>query len=102
MPATIKWLEYDVKVDLLTHPALRRTYTACHRSLMLVNFVVPVHGRRPNHSASYFSHDNKEATESREKLASDSLDMLIAWLKEGGNVGIHGIASCAYRSRALC
>jgi 6-phosphofructo-2-kinase/fructose-2,6-biphosphatase 2 len=59
-------------------------------------------GAKPNHSASYFSHDNKEATESREKLASDSLDMLIAWLKEGGNVGIHGIASCAYRSRALC
>jgi len=26
----------------------------------------------------------------REKLAEDSLEMLLQWLKSGGNVGIHG------------
>lgn len=26
----------------------------------------------------------------REQLAEESLDMLIQWLKDGGNVGIHG------------
>jgi 6-phosphofructo-2-kinase/fructose-2,6-biphosphatase 2 len=31
-----------------------------------------------------------EANHSREQLAQDSLEMLIQWLKEGGNVGIHG------------
>jgi 6-phosphofructo-2-kinase / fructose-2,6-biphosphatase 2 len=32
-----------------------------------------------------------EANQSRERLAHDSLDMLIQWLKDGGNVGIHGM-----------
>jgi hypothetical protein len=27
----------------------------------------------------------------RDKLAEDSLEMLIEWLKEGGNVAIHGM-----------
>ena len=40
--------------------------------------------------ASYFNHNNTETTRLREKLAEDSLDMLIQWLKDGGNVGIHG------------
>jgi 6-phosphofructo-2-kinase/fructose-2,6-biphosphatase 2 len=47
-------------------------------------------GVKEEHTASWFSHDNQSANESREKLAQDSLEMLIAWLKEGGNVGIHG------------
>jgi 6-phosphofructo-2-kinase / fructose-2,6-biphosphatase 2 len=46
---------------------------------------------REDHTANYFSHDNAEATRLREQLAVDSLEMLINWLKEGGNVGIHGI-----------
>lgn len=29
----------------------------------------------------------------RDKLAEDSLEMLIQWLKNGGNVGIHGGSS---------
>jgi 6-phosphofructo-2-kinase/fructose-2,6-biphosphatase 2 len=45
---------------------------------------------KEDHSASYFNHANKEATQLREQLANDSLDMLIDWLKKGGNVGIHG------------
>lgn len=46
---------------------------------------------REDHTASYFSHNNEEGTRLREQLAEDSLEMLIQWLKEGGNVGIHGI-----------
>ncbi len=45
---------------------------------------------REDHTASYFSHSNAEATKLRDQLASDSLEMLIKWLREGGNVGIHG------------
>ena len=48
-------------------------------------------GKREDHTASYFSHDNTEATKIRDQLANDSLEMLIQWLKEGGNVGIHGL-----------
>ena len=32
----------------------------------------------------------KEANRLRDSLSEDSLDMLIQWLKDGGNVGIHG------------
>ena len=32
-----------------------------------------------------------EANHTREQLAHDSLEMLIQWLKDGGNVGIHGM-----------
>lgn len=55
-----------------------------------------------DHTASYFSHENIEATKLRDKLAADSLEMLIQWLKDGGNVGILGailvypFKSCAY------
>lgn len=49
-------------------------------------------GKREDHSASYFSHDNAEATRLRDQLATDSLEMLIKWLKDGGNVGIHGLS----------
>lgn len=47
-------------------------------------------GVREDHTASYFSHDNAEANRSRDQLAADSLEMLIQWLREGGNVGVHG------------
>lgn len=33
---------------------------------------------------------NKNANESREQMAAECLEGLITWLKEGGNVGIHG------------
>ncbi len=47
-------------------------------------------GVKEDHTASYFSHNNAEATRLRDQLAADSLEMLIRWLKDGGNVGIHG------------
>jgi len=43
-----------------------------------------------DHSADYFSHSNAEANLAREKLAEESLESLIEWLKQGGNVGIMG------------
>ncbi|KAL1947499.1 hypothetical protein VTO73DRAFT_13223 [Trametes versicolor] len=63
----LKWLEYDVKVGEANTPS----------------------GKREDHRASYFSHVNAEATRIRDQLANDSLEMLIQWLREGGNVGIH-------------
>jgi 6-phosphofructo-2-kinase/fructose-2,6-biphosphatase 2 len=50
-------------------------------------------GIQEDHSASFFSQDNAEGTLSRDRLAEDSLEMLIRWLKDGGNVGIHGMAA---------
>ena len=47
-------------------------------------------GIKEDHTANYFSHGNAEATKIRDSLAEDSLEMLIQWLKDGGNVGIHG------------
>lgn len=43
-----------------------------------------------DHSHTYFSSTNAEATALREQLATESLESLITWLKQGGNVGIHG------------
>ncbi len=53
-------------------------------------YVVSRSGIHEDHTASYFSHDNAHATHLRDSLAEDSLESLISWLKEGGNVGIHG------------
>jgi hypothetical protein len=53
-------------------------------------------GINEDHTASYFSHENAEATRLRYQLASDSLEMLIQWLKDGGNVGVHGEAIHGY------
>ncbi|KAF8589982.1 bifunctional 6-phosphofructo-2-kinase/fructose-2,6-bisphosphate 2-phosphatase [Ramaria rubella] len=74
----LKWLEYEVKVFNVGQ--LRRTRAKAKREQS---------GVKEDHTADYFSHDNQEATMLRDKLAEDSLEMLIQWLKEGGNVGIH-------------
>lgn len=47
--------------------------------------------RKADHSANFFSHTNADANAERERLAAESLESLITWLKkEGGNVGIMG------------
>ncbi|KAF6754542.1 bifunctional 6-phosphofructo-2-kinase/fructose-2,6-bisphosphate 2-phosphatase [Ephemerocybe angulata] len=46
-------------------------------------------GIKEEHNSNWFSHANEQGNYSREELAHDSLEMLIQWLKEGGNVGIH-------------
>jgi 6-phosphofructo-2-kinase/fructose-2,6-biphosphatase 2 len=45
---------------------------------------------KADHSAKYFSHSDEEASKVREKLAEESLESLISWLKAEGNVGIMG------------
>lgn len=47
-------------------------------------------GITEEHTADYFSNSNAAGTQSREELAQESLEMLIDWLKSGGNVGVHG------------
>ncbi|KAF8526846.1 bifunctional 6-phosphofructo-2-kinase/fructose-2,6-bisphosphate 2-phosphatase [Hysterangium stoloniferum] len=74
----LKWLEYEVKVFNVGQ--LRRTRAKVKREQC---------GVKEDHTAEYFSHENQEATRLRDSLAQDSLEMLIQWLKEGGNVGIH-------------
>ncbi|KIY72406.1 bifunctional 6-phosphofructo-2-kinase/fructose-2,6-bisphosphate 2-phosphatase [Cylindrobasidium torrendii FP15055 ss-10] len=74
----MKWLEYEVKVFNVGQ--LRRT-RAKQRAAQS--------GVAEDHTSSYFSHNNETATKLRDALAEDSLEMLIQWLKDGGNVGIH-------------
>jgi 6-phosphofructo-2-kinase/fructose-2,6-biphosphatase 2 len=45
---------------------------------------------KADHSATYFNHSNTEGNLAREKLAEESLESLITWLKKEGNVGIMG------------
>ncbi|KAF7327464.1 6PF2K domain-containing protein [Mycena kentingensis (nom. inval.)] len=78
----LKWLEYDVKVFNVGQLRRTRARQKAQES-----------GVKEDHSANFFSQDNAEGTLSRDRLAEDSLEMLINWLKVGGNVGIHGMLS---------
>ncbi|WVR07686.1 hypothetical protein IAU60_004728 [Kwoniella sp. DSM 27419] len=73
----LRWLEYNV--DVFNVGQLRRSKA---RSALQ-------EGKgKVDHSATYFSHSNAEATKLREQLAEESLESLISWLKKEGNVGI--------------
>ncbi|KAI0928155.1 hypothetical protein AcW2_004260 [Taiwanofungus camphoratus] len=85
----LKWLEYDVKVFNVGQLRRSRARQKAQQS-----------GLRENHNAEYFSHNNTEATRLRDQLAEDSLEMLIQWLKEGGNVGIHDATNSTRSRRA--
>jgi 6-phosphofructo-2-kinase/fructose-2,6-biphosphatase 2 len=85
----LKWLEYDVKVFNVGQLRRTRAKQKAQQS-----------GIKEDHTASWFSHANTQANESRERLAHDSLDMLIQWLKDGGNVGIHDATNSTRRRRA--
>ncbi|KAJ7733422.1 6-phosphofructo-2-kinase-domain-containing protein [Mycena maculata] len=85
----LKWLEYDVKVFNVGQLRRTRARQKAQQS-----------GIKEDHSASFFSHDNPEATLSRDRLAEDSLEMLIKWLKNGGNVGIHDATNSSRSRRA--
>lgn len=86
----MKWLEYEVKVFNVGQ--LRRT-RAKQRA--------ETSGQKEEHNASWFSHANKQANESRDQLANDSLEMLIQWLKDGGNVGIHDATNSTRARRQM-
>ncbi|KAI6043095.1 bifunctional 6-phosphofructo-2-kinase fructose-2,6-bisphosphate 2-phosphatase [Pisolithus marmoratus] len=83
------WLEYDVQVFNVGQ--LRRS-RARQKAIQS--------GVREDHTSDYFSHNNVEGTKAREQLAEDSLEMLINWLKKGGNVGIHDATNSTRRRRA--
>ncbi|KAJ7746378.1 6-phosphofructo-2-kinase-domain-containing protein [Mycena metata] len=85
----LKWLEYDVKVFNVGQLRRTRARQKAQQS-----------GIKEDHSASFFSHDNAEGTLSRDRLAEDSLEMLIKWLKDGGNVGIHDATNSSRNRRA--
>ncbi|KAF9000715.1 6-phosphofructo-2-kinase-domain-containing protein [Cyathus striatus] len=85
----LKWLEYDVKVFNVGQLRRTRAKQKAQQS-----------GIKEDHTASWFSHDNAQANESRERLAQDSLEMLIQWLREGGNVGIHDATNSTRSRRA--
>ncbi|KAJ7220109.1 bifunctional 6-phosphofructo-2-kinase fructose-2,6-bisphosphate 2-phosphatase [Mycena pura] len=85
----LKWLEYDVKVFNVGQLRRTRARQKAKES-----------GIKEDHSASFFSHANAEGTLSRDRLAADSLEMLIKWLNEGGNVGIHDATNSTRDRRA--
>ncbi|KAJ7454713.1 bifunctional 6-phosphofructo-2-kinase/fructose-2,6-bisphosphate 2-phosphatase [Mycena latifolia] len=85
----LKWLEYDVKVFNVGQLRRTRARQKAQQS-----------GIKEDHSANFFSHDNPEANLSRDRLAEDSLEMLIKWLKDGGNVGIHDATNSSRSRRA--
>ncbi|KII88854.1 hypothetical protein PLICRDRAFT_53373 [Plicaturopsis crispa FD-325 SS-3] len=85
----LKWLEYHVKVFNVGQLRRARARQRAQQS-----------GVREDHTAQYFSHDNAEATRLRDQLAEDSLEMLIQWLKQGGNVGIHDATNSTRSRRA--
>lgn len=84
----LKWLEYEVEVFNVGQLRRSRAKQKAQR------------GIKEEHNASWFSHDNTQANHSREQLAQDSLEMLIKWLKEGGNVGIHDATNSTRYRRA--
>ncbi|KAK0500558.1 6-phosphofructo-2-kinase-domain-containing protein [Armillaria luteobubalina] len=57
-------------------------------------------GIKEDHTSSYFSHNNAESNSIARRLAEDSLEMLIKWLKEGGNVGIHAYIDATNSTRS--
>ncbi|KAJ6468394.1 bifunctional 6-phosphofructo-2-kinase fructose-2,6-bisphosphate 2-phosphatase [Mycena sanguinolenta] len=85
----LKWLEYDVKVFNVGQLRRTRAKQKAQQS-----------GIKEDHSADFFSSSNAEGTLSRDRLAEDSLEMLIAWLKAGGNVGIHDATNSTRSRRA--
>lgn len=85
----LQWLEYDVRVFNVGQ--LRRKRARMSQE---------VTGKKADHTAVYFSHQNEQAMRLREQLAEESLEMLIQWLKDGGNVGIHDATNSTRSRRA--
>ncbi|MBW0475242.1 hypothetical protein O181_014957 [Austropuccinia psidii MF-1] len=74
----LKWLEFSVRVFNVGQYR-REKYKQRAKEL----------GLKEDQSASFFDPNNTSASEVREQLAAECLEKLIAWLKAGGNVGIH-------------
>ncbi|ORY33454.1 6-phosphofructo-2-kinase-domain-containing protein [Naematelia encephala] len=84
----LRWLEYNVEVFNVGQ--LRRSKARTQQQ----------QGQgKADHSATWFSHSNAEANLAREKLAEESLESLIAWLKKEGNVGIMDATNSTFDRR---
>ncbi|KAI0029409.1 bifunctional 6-phosphofructo-2-kinase/fructose-2,6-bisphosphate 2-phosphatase [Vararia minispora EC-137] len=84
-----QWLEYEVRVFNVGQ--LRRSRAREKKKMS---------GIKDDHTANFFSHENAEGNAAREKLSEDALEMLIDWLKSGGNVGIHDATNSTKARRA--
>lgn len=74
----LTWLEYKVKIFNVGE--LRRKKTLEEKESQ------GIHGTtRPGS----FDHTHVETLQSAEKIAEESLENLISWMKSGGNIGIH-------------
>ncbi|KAL0573569.1 Fructose-2,6-bisphosphatase [Marasmius crinis-equi] len=103
----LNWLEYDVKVfnvgQLRRSKARQKAQKYAESSSSAVSSDITLNPRlgiKEDHTASFFSHDNKDATQARDGLAQESLEMLIQWLKDGGNVAIHDATNSTRDRRA--
>lgn len=86
----LRWLEYKVQVFNVGQLRRRKARDSAQAG-----------GEPEDHSHNYFSHTNPQGTALREKLASESLESLITWLKkDGGNVGIHDATNSTQARRA--
>ncbi|CAD6588735.1 MAG: Fructose-2,6-bisphosphatase [Tremellales sp. Tagirdzhanova-0007] len=84
----LRWLEYNVEVFNVGQ--LRRSKARTDQQA----------GKgKVDHSAKYFSHSNAEANAARERLAEESLESLIDWLKREGNVGIMDATNSTFERR---
>jgi len=85
----LRWLEYDVKV--FNAGQLRRSKSKHQAEL---------YGTKEDHSASFFDTSNPDGAKKRELLATECMEQLISWLKQGGNVGIHDATNSTRKRRA--
>ncbi|WFD37014.1 Fructose-2,6-bisphosphatase [Malassezia cuniculi] len=86
----LQWREYNVKVFNVGQ--LRRA-VAHQRGLST--------GRRPVQTAAFFDPHDADYRKQRDQLAARCLDELVAWLKKGGNVGIHDATNTTRARRNL-
>ncbi|RSH91861.1 Fructose-2,6-bisphosphatase [Saitozyma podzolica] len=84
----LRWLEYNVEVFNVGQ--LRRSKARAAQQ----------EGKgKADHSAQFFSHSDQKSNLAREKLAEESLEALIDWLKKEGNVGIMDATNSTFDRR---
>ncbi|KAJ9097448.1 hypothetical protein QFC20_006189 [Naganishia adeliensis] len=85
----LRWLEY--KVEVFNVGQLRRRKARDQQQ---------AGEEKTDHSAAYFSSTNEKASALREKLATETLESLISWVKAEGNVGIMDATNSTFARRS--